>query len=78
MKRKYLCEQDEITTVKLLEKYRTGSILDEALEIRLYMDYRFRNYSAVELADREHLSRHTVYRKINKVNDYLLSIKEIV
>lgn len=74
MKRMNLCELDEKTTQKLLEGYRTGSIADEKLEIKLYMDYRFRNFSAVELAAREHISRHTVYRKVNKVNDYLQSI----
>lgn len=75
MKRMHLCELDENTTQKLLEGYRAGSIADERIDIKLYMDYRFRSFSAIELASREHISRHTVYRKVKKVNDYLMSIR---
>lgn len=72
MRRMQLCRLEEESTSRILDKYQANSQADRLTDIRLYMDYRFGSFSAVELASQEHLSRYTVYRKIRRVNDFLL------
>lgn len=71
MKKIQLCPLDEKSIRKLLEKYRTNSRADWATDVGLYIKCRFEGFSTVELAEMEHLSRYTVYRKIKRVDSFL-------
>ena len=66
-----LCQIDKTKLLELIELYPGQSKIDSETDIRLYLDYRYYNYSTLELADREHMDRVTVYRRIKRVDTYL-------
>lgn len=66
-----LCQIDKAKLLELIEQYPGQSKIDSETDIRLYLDYRYSSYSTLELADREHMDRVTVYRRIKRVDAYL-------
>ena len=71
MKRIPLCELGKDQLMKLIPGYTALSRLQTEVDVRIYLDYRFNGYSSYELAEREHMNRVTVYRRIKKVDQYL-------
>lgn len=67
-----LCSLDEKTTSRLLDDYRTCSQAERLTDIDFYMKHRFNGLSTVEIAEIEHVSRFTVYRRVRRVNEYLM------
>lgn len=69
-----LCQMPKKQLLALIERYPGQSKIDSETDTRLYLDYRYNNYSTLELADREHMDRVTVYRKIKRVDEYLRQV----
>lgn len=69
-----LCQMPKERLLVLIERYPGQSKIDSETDTRLYLDYRYNNYSTLELADREHMDRVTVYRKIKRVDEYLRQV----
>lgn len=72
-----LCQMPKKKLLILIEAYPGQSKIDSETDTRLYLDYRYNNYSTLELADREHMDRVTVYRKIKRVDEYLRQVSSV-
>ena len=72
-----LCQMSNKKLLILIEKYPGQSKVDSETDTRLYLDYRYNSYSTLELADREHMDRVTVYRRIKRVDEYLRQISNV-
>lgn len=66
-----LCRIDKNKLLEVIKQYPGQSKIESETDIRLYLDYRYSNYSTLELANREHMDRVTVYRRIKRVDAYL-------
>lgn len=71
-----LCEMDKNKVMEYLGQYTSSSKLDTDLEVKLYMQFRYEGFSTVELAEQEHMSRPSIYRRIKKVDEFLKKMKE--
>ena len=71
-----LCEMDKNKVMKCLNQYTSSSKLDTDLEVKLYKQFRYEGFSTMELAEQEHMSRPSIYRRIRRVDEYLQKMKE--
>lgn len=66
--------EDEKTKIfRMLDDYEATSQSAKESDLRVYKAYCFGSYSALELAEMEHTSRYTIYRRIRRVDDFLKS-----
>ena len=76
MNRIVLYEIEKDRLMKIIDQYTAPSRFQSDSDIRIYIDYRYNGYSSYELAEREHMNRVTVYRRIKKVDFFIKSICE--
>lgn len=62
---------EEKRLFQLLSRYKSVSRHDAELELSLYKKIYREGYSTQELADLEHMSQSTVYRRVKRVDNYI-------
>ena len=73
MRKVALCQIDELTANRFLSEYLATNRFETELDVRLYRMHRFKGYSTLELAAKEHMNRSTIYRRIKRVDNYIES-----